>query len=122
VQLVLPGFSDFWAPLYAGRSHYEGLLSAGVRIFERHDALLHAKTAVIDGVWSSVGSTNLDWRSFVHNYEADVIVLGPRSPATSSGSSRATWKRRRMPPRPGRGAVPVERAREWLARRWEYFL
>ena len=46
-----------------------------MRIFERRDALLHAKTAVIDGVWSSVGSTNLDWRSFVHNYEADVIVL-----------------------------------------------
>src|SRR5690606_27299493 len=67
VQLALPGVSDFWAPLYAGRSHYQTLLDAGVRIFERHDALLHAKTAVIDGVWSTVGSTNVDWRSFVHN-------------------------------------------------------
>jgi cardiolipin synthase len=55
VRLVLPGFSDFWAPFYAGRSHYAGLLDAGVRIYERRDALLHAKTAVIDGVWSSVG-------------------------------------------------------------------
>ncbi len=74
VQLVLPGFSDFWAPVYAGRSHYEELLDAGVRIYEWREALMHAKTAVIDSVWSSVGSTNLDWRSFVHNYEADLIV------------------------------------------------
>ena len=42
VRLVLPGFSDFWAPVYAGRSHYEALLDAGVRIYEWHDALMHA--------------------------------------------------------------------------------
>jgi cardiolipin synthase len=75
VRLVLPGFSDSWAPFYAGRAHYSELLDAGVRIYEHRDALLHAKTAVIDGVWSSVGSTNLDWRSLVHNYEADLVVL-----------------------------------------------
>jgi cardiolipin synthase len=123
VRLVLPGFSDFWAPLYAGRSHYDGLLSAGVKIFERRDALLHAKTAVIDGVWSSVGSTNLDWRSFVHNYEADVIVLAEafaremeRLFALDVDSAHEItleqWRQR------GLGA----RTREWLARLWEYLL
>ncbi|HEX2197877.1 MAG TPA: phospholipase D-like domain-containing protein, partial [Burkholderiales bacterium] len=74
VRLVLPGFTDFWAPVDAGRSHYAELLAAGVRIFEWHEALMHAKTAVIDSQWSSIGSTNLDWRSFVHNYEADLEV------------------------------------------------
>jgi cardiolipin synthase len=76
VKLLLPGRTDFWAPLYAGRSHYSDLLKAGVKIYERQDALLHAKTAVIDGVWSTVGSSNLDPRSFGTNDEIDAIVLG----------------------------------------------
>ena len=76
VKLLLPGRTDFWAPLYAGRSHYSDLLKAGVKIYERKDALLHAKTAVIDGVWSTVGSSNLDPRSFGTNDEIDAIVLG----------------------------------------------
>ena len=45
-------------------------------IFERRDALLHAKTAVIDGVWSTVGSANMDWRSFLHNDEINAVILG----------------------------------------------
>ena len=49
---------------------------AGVKIYERRDALLHVKSAVIDGVWSTVGSTNLDWRSFLHNQEVNVVILG----------------------------------------------
>ena len=59
----------------AGRRHYGELLEAGVKIYERQGALLHAKTTLIDGVWSAVGSTNLDWRSFLHNDEIDAIVL-----------------------------------------------
>jgi cardiolipin synthase len=47
-----------------------------VKIYERHDALMHAKTASIDGVWSTVGSTNLDWRSFLHNDEVNAVILG----------------------------------------------
>ena len=84
---------------------------------------MHAKTAVIDGVWSSVGSTNLDWRSFVHNYEADVLILDAGFAgelenlfALDEGAShevtRAEWQAR------GIGT----RLLEWLARRWEYFL
>ncbi len=62
--------------MHAGRSHYERMLKAGVRIHELQDAVLHAKTAVIDGVVSTVGSSNMDWRSFVHNNEVNAVVLG----------------------------------------------
>jgi cardiolipin synthase len=76
VRLILPGTSDFPLVLHAGRSHYGELLRGGVKIFERRGALLHAKSALIDGVWSTVGSTNLDWRSFLHNDEVNAVVLG----------------------------------------------
>lgn len=76
VALVLPEFSDSSLVLHAGRSHYADLLEAGVVIYERTDALLHAKTAVIDGVWSTIGSSNLDWRSFTLNYEVNAVILG----------------------------------------------
>nr|WP_244240466.1 phospholipase D-like domain-containing protein [Achromobacter agilis] len=77
VALVLPGFSDSSLVFHAGRSHYADLLEAGVKLYERRDALLHAKTAVVDGVWSTVGSSNMDWRSFALNYEINAVVLGP---------------------------------------------
>ena len=76
VKLILPSQSDFWAPLYAGRSYYGDLLEAGVKVFEREQAMLHAKTIVIDGVWSTVGSTNLDQRSFLNNDEINAVILG----------------------------------------------
>ena len=76
VKLILPGFSDSWVVFHAGRSCYGDLLSAGVQIYELRGALLHAKTAVVDDVWSTVGSTNLDWRSFLYNDELNTTVLG----------------------------------------------
>jgi cardiolipin synthase A/B len=76
VKVILPGFSDSSLVFHAGRSCYAELLQGGVEIYERHDALLHAKTAVIDGVWSTVGSANMDWRSFLHNDEVNAVVLG----------------------------------------------
>lgn len=76
VTLVLPGRSDVSLVLHAARSRYAQLLEAGVQIYEMGQAVMHAKTAVVDGVYSSVGSSNLDWRSIVANHEMDVIVLG----------------------------------------------
>lgn len=76
VRLLLPEKTDSVLVYYASRSYYDELLNAGVKIYLRQDALLHAKTALIDGVWSTVGSTNLDWRSFLHNYEINAVVLG----------------------------------------------
>jgi cardiolipin synthase A/B len=77
VQIILPSQTDSWLVFHAGRSHYDTLLQAGVKIYERQGVVLHAKTALIDGVWSTVGSTNLDWRSFLHNSEVNAVVLGP---------------------------------------------
>lgn len=76
VRVLLPGFTDSTLVLHASHDHYTELLEAGVKIYERQDALLHAKTAVIDGVWSTVGSSNFDYRSFLHNNEANAVILG----------------------------------------------
>ena len=76
VRLLLPGKSDSDLVLNASRSFYQELLSSGIKVYERQDALLHSKTAMIDGVWSTVGSTNLDWRSRLNNQEIDAVILG----------------------------------------------
>ena len=75
VRLLLPGVSDAPLVIQASRSSYEDLLEAGVRIYERTSSTLHAKTVVVDGVWTSIGSTNYDYRSFVHNYELNAVVV-----------------------------------------------
>jgi cardiolipin synthase len=75
VQVVVPRLSDSSSAVAAGRAKYGELLKAGVVIHERLDRVLHAKTAVIDGAWSAVGSSNLDWRSTVWNNEIDAIIL-----------------------------------------------
>jgi len=75
VKLLLPGESDFRAPFYAGRHFFDRLLRRGVRIFQYQGRILHAKTSVFDGVWSVVGSANLDFRSLRRNDEGNVGVL-----------------------------------------------
>ena len=123
VKLILPGFSDFAAVFHAGRSHYSDLLRAGVKIFEHREAMLHAKTAVVDGVWSTIGSTNLDWRSFLHNNEANAVILGEdfaaemqrmfeRDLADATPIDLARWEAR----------GPMTKLKEWGARCWEYWL
>lgn len=123
VRLVLPSVSDVWSTLYAARSYYTELLQAGVTIYERKGALLHAKTVVIDGVWSTVGSSNIDFRSFLHNDEVNTIVLGKAfgdemerafadDVAASEKINAARWEERGI----------VNRIRENLARMWAYFL
>ncbi len=77
VAIVAPAESDSGAARLAGRSHYADLLEAGVRIYERTGEVLHAKTAVVDGLWSTVGSSNLDWRSTTLNNEIDAVILDP---------------------------------------------
>lgn len=76
VALVLPGRSDFALVLHAGRSYYTRMLECGIKLHEMERAVMHSKTAVIDGVFSTVGSSNLDWRSLVSNSELNAIVLG----------------------------------------------
>ena len=75
VRLLLPGTSDHRLVLYAGRSYYDELLSSGVRIFEYQAGFLHAKTMVVDDLWTTIGSANMDMRSFVLNWEATLVAL-----------------------------------------------
>ncbi len=76
VKIVLPGSGNLNLVSNAGRSFYSDLLESGVRLFEFRDRMVHAKTAVIDGVWSTVGSTNMDLQSFLYNNEINVMVIG----------------------------------------------
>ena len=119
VKLILPSHSDSEVVFHAGRSHYTSLLKGGVRIYERAGALLHSKTALIDGVWSTVGSTNLDWRSFLDNDEINAVIIGRDFAqkmqlmfASDLEASQAidldSWERR-----------PLSfRFKEWMARVW----
>jgi cardiolipin synthase len=123
VKMVLPSATDSWLVFHAGRAHYERLLCGGVKLYERRDVLLHSKTALIDGVWSTVGSTNLDWRSFLHYQEVNAVVLGPEFGARMrasfdkdlAASTRITlqeWEHRPL----------GVRIKELFGRMWEYWL
>lgn len=123
VTLILPAHSDSWITYYAGRSYYGELLDAGVKIYERRDRILHAKSATVDGVWSTIGSTNLDWRSLVYNDEINIVVMGPefagrmngvleRDIARSDAITREAWAKR-----------PLDaRAKEAAAKAWARLL
>ena len=74
VRLLVPRTSDIPVVRALSRVGYRTLLESGVRIFEWNGAMLHAKTAVADGRWSRVGSTNLNLASWMTNYELDVVV------------------------------------------------
>lgn len=74
VRLLLPRGSDVSWTVPVSRSLYRPLLSAGVRIFEWDGTMIHAKTAVADGRWSRIGSTNLNLNSWIGNWELDVAI------------------------------------------------
>jgi cardiolipin synthase A/B len=123
VALILPGQTDSWLVFHAGRRYYARLLRAGVKIHERRGAILHSKSALIDGVWATVGSTNLDWRSFLHNHELNAVVLGAdfgrqlqalfdKDLAESQPITLETWQQR---------SIDL-RVKELFAQAWEYWL
>jgi cardiolipin synthase len=74
VRLLVPGASDVAMLQPVVRSGYRSLIEAGIRVFEWNGAMLHAKTAVADGRWARVGSTNLNLASWATNWELDVVV------------------------------------------------
>jgi phosphatidylserine/phosphatidylglycerophosphate/cardiolipin synthase-like enzyme len=74
VRLLLPQGSDVKWTVPLSRSLYRVLLDAGVRIFEWNGSMMHAKTAVADGRWSRIGSTNLNLNSWVGNWELDAAI------------------------------------------------
>lgn len=76
VVLLLPGAIDHNLVREASRSQFGRLFKAGIKVYEYRAALLHSKTMVIDSVWATVGSTNLDRRSFELNEELNLVVYG----------------------------------------------
>ena len=123
VKVIFPSISDAGLVFQAGRSFYADLLDAGVQIYQLKASVLHAKTAVIDSAWSTVGSANLDVRSFLHNSEANLVILGSDFGGTMEAafaedlknSTRVTkedWANRSM----------SEQVKEWAARTFEYWL
>lgn len=107
VRLIVPAFTDSKLVLKATQSTFTPLLKSGVKIYELKDALLHAKSVVVDGTVSIVGSANLDMRSFVHNDEVNAIVIdrdfGQRMEQVFDRDQRASqpvtlerWKKRSL--------------------------
>ena len=105
VRLVVPAHSNYPVAKWAGESFYDGLLDAGVRIFEYGPEMLHTKALIVDGAFATVGSANLDVRSFRLNfelvavvYDADIVFeLTELHSADQRGSrelSHAEWGRR----------------------------
>ena len=75
VRVIVPGeYTDVPLVREASRMHYELMLRRGIRIFEYQPTMMHAKTMVVDGIWSTVGSSNFDERSFRLNDEVNVNV------------------------------------------------
>lgn len=122
VRLLVPAKSDVRLAQWAARAAYEGLLKGGVRIFEYLPRMLHAKTVVLDGVWGTVGTANLDYRSFFLNQELTLITRDGelcrcleeefrQDLEEAAEIAAAAWPRRRWPQR-------LLEMIGWLARRW----
>lgn len=77
VRVIVPARSDVPAVQWASRHLYAGLLRAGVRIFEWTERMMHAKTAVVDSIWATIGSSNLDNRSLLYNLEVVAVAVDP---------------------------------------------
>ncbi len=90
VVLLLQGKVDHLLEHYASRALYGNLLDAGIEIYEYHRGFLHAKVAVIDGHWATVGSSNIDPFSLLLSREANVVVADEAFGATLSKSLKKT--------------------------------
>jgi cardiolipin synthase A/B len=123
VKVILPGVKESSLVFYAGHSFYTELLAGGVRIYQLQVAVLHAKTAVIDGLWSTVGSTNIDMRSFVHNYEVNAIVMDPAFGQDMEDAFTEDLRYALEITAQAWAARPwADQLREWAARQFAYWL
>jgi len=123
VRLIFASSSDHPIMTVAARSFYEKFLEAGVRVFEREGAMLHAKSLSIDGRWSLVGSTNLDYRSIEFNLEISCLIDSTEFTSQidkmmdhdirfSSEFDSETWRKRAM----------IDRLVQWTVSRLRYLL
>ncbi|MFZ5557446.1 MAG: phospholipase D-like domain-containing protein [Pseudomonadota bacterium] len=122
VRLLVPSKSDVPITRWAAHAFYSELMSAGVRIYEYLPRMLHAKTVVIDGALSAIGTANLDYRSFFLNYELILVMKATRECALleqhfledlseSQQILANTWARRRW-------AKKLLEGVGWTMRRW----
>ncbi len=123
VKIILPGTTDSQVALYAQRYYYSELLKSGVKLYEHGTSLLHAKTAVIDKVWSTVGSTNMDYLSLLSNDEVNAVILSHefavemekmfiRDLADSRQIRLDEWEKRPL----------FQRIREWFAHLFSHWM
>ena len=123
VKIILPTITDSQLVLHAQRYNYSELLKSGVKLYERRNALLHSKTAVIDGVWSTVGSTNMDFWSLLSDDEVNAVILSrefaiemekmfAKDIAESDQIKWEEWKERPLLPR----------IREWFAHLFSHWM
>ncbi len=92
VVLLLQGKSDHPLQHYASQALYGNFLAAEIEIYEYHKSFLHAKVAVIDGCWATVGSSNIDPFSLLLSREANVVVDDEAFAATLAQSLKSTMK------------------------------
>jgi len=78
VRLLIPAKSNHVVSDWISRGYFSQLLDAGVKVLRYRDAMVHAKTATIDGTWSTVGTANIDRLSLTGNYEINVEIIDPK--------------------------------------------
>jgi len=123
VRVILPVAFDVRAVYYASHHLYENLLRRGVRIFEWPDRMMHAKSGVIDGVWSTIGSYNLDRRSLVHNLEIGLVILDRRiGSELQEDFEKDLAKCREITLEEWRKRSAWEKALEWMFYQFRYWL
>ena len=77
VRLLIPAKSNHVVADWISRGYFSQLLDAGVTVLRYRDAMVHAKTATIDGTWTTVGTANIDRLSLTGNYEINVEIIDP---------------------------------------------
>jgi len=123
VRVIVPSDTDIKAVFYASHHLYARLMRRGVRVFEWPERMMHAKLGVIDGVWSTIGSYNLDRRSLQHNLEVGLVIVDrklggelfaqfEKDVATCREITPDEWQRRSA----------WEKAMEWLFYQIRYWL
>lgn len=117
IKLLLQGQVEFRIVQYASRALYKQLLAAGIEIFEYQPSILHAKVAVIDDHWATVGSSNIDPTSLFVSREANIVIYDRDFAATLQASLNAAiaTNARQITSDRLRKGVWLSRLLQWLA-------
>lgn len=95
IQIILPCKADHFMVYWASRSYYEGLLAAGIRIYEYQNGFIHSKILIIDDELASIGTANMDMRSFNQNFELTAMIYDREVVARAQKQFRADLEQSR---------------------------